>query len=208
MPSDGAWQAAARPDGVVVTPETALGWLLQGNARWAAGAVESRDHGPEVPATDGQWPFAAVLACSDSRVVPELVFDVAPGNLFTVRNAGNIVDDDVLGSLEFSVSRLGVPAIVVLGHTQCGAVRAAESALDSGLEPGGHVASILEHIMVAESALPPEHTERAAIEANVKQSARLLAAQSSGIDAATADGRVGIVAALYDLGSRQVHVLH
>lgn len=206
MTSDGG--AAARPDGLVVTPESALGWLLQGNVRWVAGTPEGRDHGPSAPATDGQWPFAAVLACSDSRVVPEMVFDVAPGNLFTVRNAGNVVDDDVLGSLEFAVTRLAVPVIVVLGHTQCGAVRAAESALGGGHQPGGHVASILDHILAAEAALPPDHTERAAIEANVRQSAALLAAHSSRIGSALADGRIGVVAAVYDLGSRQVGILH
>lgn len=198
----------ARPDGVVVTPETALGWLRRGNDRWRARRPEGRDHGPHLPDTEGQWPFAAVLSCSDSRVVPELVFDVAPGNLFTVRNAGNIVDDDVLGSLEFATGNLGVTLLVVLGHTQCGAVRAAESAMGSGDLPGGHVASIVDHILTAETALPAGHSEESAIVANVQQSAALLCAHSSRIAAAVDSGRVGVVAALYDLGTREVRVLH
>jgi carbonic anhydrase len=185
----------------------ALAWLTEGNGRWRAGVPEWRDHGPGAPPADGQWPFAAVLGCSDSRVPPEVIYDVTAGNLFTVRNAGNIVDDDVLGSLEFATENLGISLVVVLGHTQCGAVREAERSLGSGELPGGHVASIVDHILAAEVGLPADHTERVAIEANVRQSVALLSGHSSRIARARDAGRLGVIAAMYDLGSREVRIL-
>lgn len=80
--------------------------------------------------TDGQYPFAAILACSDSRVPPELIFDLGLGDIFVVRNAGNIVDSVVSGSIEYAVQLLNVPLVIVLGHDKCGAVKAAADGSD------------------------------------------------------------------------------
>ncbi|MCL1806923.1 MAG: carbonic anhydrase [Oscillospiraceae bacterium] len=92
--------------------------------------------------TEGQYPFAAVLSCSDSRVVPELIFDCAPGELFVVRTAGNTADAIAIGSLEFAVTVLGVPLILVLGHTHCGAVEAKAS----GSPYGSFMAAVMAEV--------------------------------------------------------------
>ena len=197
--------AAPRPDGVVVTPEMALARLRQGNARWVAGQPERRTYAPPGQAPEaGQWPFAAVVSCSDSRVVPEDLFDVAGKNLFILRNAGNVVDDVTLGSLEYAVEHTGIALIVALGHVRCGAVEATEASLATGTMPGGSVDSIVRLITPAVEALPPDHTLNEAIEANALQSALRIQNLSPLIAAHTADGTVGIVQAVYGLNDRRV----
>ncbi len=104
----------------------ALNRLVEGNRRFVAGAMERRDFGPrreELKA--GQHPFATVVACSDSRIVPEYIFDVGLGDIFTVVTAGNVVDKIGIGSVEYAVGHLHTPLLVVLGHEKCGAVTAA-----------------------------------------------------------------------------------
>ena len=99
---------------------------MEGNARYAANAPNERDFSAGRAARAGaQFPIAAILSCSDSRVVPDLVFDQSPGDLFVVRLAGNFLDDDGLASLEYAVKFLSAPLLVVVGHTNCGAVAAA-----------------------------------------------------------------------------------
>lgn len=108
------------------TPEEALRRLREGNARFVAGKLLERPWPLQVEATSaGQFPFAAVLGCIDSRVPVETVFDQGIGDIFTTRVAGNVVSEDVLASLEFATAVAGAKAIVVLGHTACGAVDAA-----------------------------------------------------------------------------------
>jgi carbonic anhydrase len=106
--------------------------MLEGNSRFAAGSPEHpwQDHETRQSLIDGQHPDAAVLACSDSRVPPEIVFDQGLGDMFTVRTAGQIIDDAVLASLEYAVTQLHVSLIVVLGHEHCGAVAGAVEELD------------------------------------------------------------------------------
>ncbi len=115
---------AARPQG---TADQIVARLTEGNLRFAQGMPLLADSSPERRASlaCGQSPAAAVLACSDSRVSPELLFDQGLGELFVVRVAGNIVDDIVLGSLEYAVEHLRVCAIVIMGHSSCGAVTSA-----------------------------------------------------------------------------------
>ncbi|MHC4378244.1 MAG: carbonic anhydrase family protein [Planctomycetota bacterium] len=109
-----------------MTPEKALDMLRSGNGRFVETRQEQRDLSVQVAATSGgQWPFAAVLGCIDSRVPPELVFDQGLGDLFSVRIAGNFANDDILGSLEFACKVAGSRAIVVLGHRHCGAIKGA-----------------------------------------------------------------------------------
>jgi len=127
--------------------DQALQELLAGNQRYVAGqlahphqTVERRDE-----VTQGQHPFACVVTCSDSRVPPELIFDQGLGDLFVVRVAGNIVDDVVLGSIEYAGERLGTPLVMVLGHSQCGAVTAA---VKGGVAPG-HIGRLTEALRPA-----------------------------------------------------------
>ena len=114
-----------RPDGKLITPEEALAYLVAGNKRVVKGYTTHKNYAPAGKVfTDGQWPFAAILGCSDSRVQHDEVFDVLPANLFSVRNAGNVVDEDVLGSLEYAVEHLSSSLIVVMGNSGCGAFKA------------------------------------------------------------------------------------
>jgi carbonic anhydrase len=104
----------------------ALNRLREGNRRYVSGAIEQKDFGPRrEELKSGQHPFATVVACSDSRVVPEYIFDVGLGDVFTVVSAGNVVDKVGIGSVEYAVGHLHTPLLVVLGHEKCGAVKAA-----------------------------------------------------------------------------------
>ena len=133
-----------------MTSEEALARLLEGNERFAAGRPEAprRDERRRREQAEGQTPFAVVLACSDSRVPPEIVFDQGIGDLFVIRVAGNTAADDVaLGSIEFGVGVLGCPLLLVLGHEGCGAVKAAFDAVAEGEHPGGHLGALVRPIM-------------------------------------------------------------
>ena len=109
-----------------ITPEQALEILKRGNDRFAQNLKAQRDLQAQVIETSrGQYPFAAILSCIDSRVPAELIFDQGIGDIFSVRIAGNIVNEDILGSIEYSCKVAGAKVIVVVGHTKCGAVTAA-----------------------------------------------------------------------------------
>ena len=123
---DAASQAA-------VTPDAALALLADGNARFVAGTPARRDYGDQIQATAaGQYPFAVVLGCIDSRVPIETVFDQGIGDIFAARIAGNIVNTEILGSMEFACQLAGSKLVVVLGHTSCGAVKGAVSSARLG----------------------------------------------------------------------------
>ncbi|MCL2379794.1 MAG: carbonic anhydrase [Coriobacteriia bacterium] len=112
------------PDVQVTDSNEALTYLKEGNARFVADACMPRDTNKQDLAltANAQKPFAAILTCADSRTCPEIFFDQKIGDLFVLRNAGNVADASVLGSLEFAVKHLGVAVVVVVGHTMCGAV--------------------------------------------------------------------------------------
>jgi len=186
------------------TPEQAFKWLKQGNRRWASGDIRNVDHTPPHSDTNkGQWPFASILSCSDSRVNPERVFDVQRANLFNVRNAGNIGSDGIsIGSLEYSVAVLKVALVVVLGHSSCGAVSASQNTLRTGEYPGGDIDDIVNAILPAISDLPKDQTLAEGIWANAAYSARALK-QSSIIRNAIESGKLRVKYAMYDLKSRR-----
>ncbi len=148
-----------------VSPDQALRELVAGNQRYFVGRL-THPH-QDVPRrreiAGGQHPFAAVLGCADSRVAPEIVFDQGLGDLFVVRVAGNIVDDAVLGSLEYAVEHLHVPLVMVLGHTKCGAVTAAVE----GGAAHGHIGALVNAIAPAVARTTGQVGDR------VKQAARI-----------------------------------
>ena len=117
---------APHGSGASVTPEVAMARLAAGNARFVAGQLKHphADAQRRSALAAGQQPFATILACADSRVAPELIFDQGLGDLFVARVAGNVVDDTILASIEYSVIRTGPPLVMVLGHERCGAVKA------------------------------------------------------------------------------------
>ncbi|MDP9696509.1 UNVERIFIED_ORG: carbonic anhydrase [Arthrobacter globiformis] len=131
-----------------VSPYDAWQRLLEGNERFVSGDSmhpnQNASRRSELVHT--QSPFAVIFGCADSRLAAEIIFDVGLGDVFVVRTAGHVLDDAVLGSLEYAVSVLHVPLIVVLGHDNCGAVTAAKEAVDTGELPSGHIRDLVERI--------------------------------------------------------------
>jgi carbonic anhydrase len=129
-------------------PVTAWKALKEGNERFVAGKPEhpsqSVDHRASL--AEGQKPTAVVFGCADSRVAAEIIFDQGLGDMFVVRTAGHVIDSAVLGSVEYAVTVLNVPLIVVLGHDSCGAVKATLSAIDDGVIPDGFVRDVVERV--------------------------------------------------------------
>lgn len=130
------------------SPVTAWKALKEGNERFVAGQVQHPSQGVDdrTRLAHGQKPTAVVFGCSDSRVAAEIIFDQGLGDMFVVRTAGHVADSAVLGSIEYAVTVLDVPLIVVLGHDSCGAVKATLSALEDGEVPGGYVRDIVERV--------------------------------------------------------------
>jgi carbonic anhydrase len=191
----------------VMTPATALERLEEGNRRFVANATKRRDWSAKVVATaSGQFPFAAVLGCMDSRAPIELVFDQGIGDVFGIRVAGNIVNDDELGSLEYAV-KVGTKLIVVLGHTSCGAVKGAIDGVQLG-----NLTGLLAKIHPAVAAAGCHNSKDDACvtkvaEMNVRQAVREIRAKSRYLAKYLDDGKVGLVGALYDVATGKVTFL-
>src|SRR5512138_1022377 len=133
-----------------ISGAAALQRLIDGNARYAANDPNERDFSSGRAArVTAQFPIAAILSCADSRVAPELVFDQGPGDLFVVRVAGNCLNTDLLASLEYAVEVLGVPLIIVLGHSGCGAVAAAIKVMKDDAKLPGHLPELIRAIKPA-----------------------------------------------------------
>jgi carbonic anhydrase len=131
-----------------LTPAAAWRRLQEGNARFVASDVShpNQDASRRTALVNNQNPFAVIFGCSDSRLAAEIIFDLGLGDVFVVRTAGQVIDDAVLGSLEYSVSVLGVPLIVILGHDSCGAVTATVNAVETGEMPVGFIRDLVERI--------------------------------------------------------------
>ncbi|SOR84210.1 MULTISPECIES: carbonic anhydrase [Streptomyces] len=193
----------ARP----VTPGEALRELAAGNRRWRAFRERHPHEDPALRRTlaTGQHPFAVVLGCIDSRVPPELVFDQGLGDLMTVRTAGEVLDEAVLGSVAFGVLELAIPLVVVLGHQSCGAVRAAVEAAESGQHLPAHMQYLVDRISPA-----IDHGEEgdARIDATVSANVRLVRSQLAAepeLAARVETGKLAIVGARYELTTQAVH---
>lgn len=186
-----------------MTPETALESLRAGNSRFMAGQRQHRDLLAEMDITrHGQLPFATVLSCMDSRTSVELVFDQGLGDVFSVRIAGNVITEFVLGSLEYATAAAGSPLILVLGHTNCGAIAGAIKGVRMG-----HLSAVLERIHPAiemERAQNPgaaedTHFANCVSRRNAVISAEQILAKSAVIFDLCQRGKVVVVPALYDL---------
>lgn len=155
------------------TPAEAWQLLKEGNARFVSGDVRhpNQNAARRSSLTDSQHPVAAIFGCSDSRLAAEIIFDVGLGDVFVVRTAGQVIDDAVLGSLEFSVDTLKVPLIAVLGHDSCGAVSAALQSAQSGDMPSGYVRDLVERILpsVLSARRAGSETVNETVEEHVKQ---------------------------------------
>lgn len=184
-------------------PQGALDTLQRGNARFMTEdpAHPRQDHDRRELMTSGQRPFAVVLACSDSRVPVEIIFDQGLGDLFVIRTAGEITDLSVLASLEFAVVGLGVPLVVVLGHESCGAVGAAQKALETGEMPSGFQRVLVEKVtpsLLAARAEGRDTTEDFE-KHHVVEIAEHIVDRSPQIAQRLKDGTVGVVGMRYRL---------
>lgn len=188
-----------------LSAEQALKLLLEGNQRFVAGKLEHPNQTPARRAelARGQHPFAAVLACSDSRTPPEIIFDRGLGDIFTARVAGNSADQVVIESLDYSVKHLGVRVVMVLGHRRCGAVTAAVESYDN--ENVGPMLKELYPAVRATRGMPGDPVENAVRE-NVKLVMKNLAA-SQALSAMVKSGELKIVGGIYDLDTGTIEML-
>lgn len=193
-----------------VTPERLLGRLMAGNKRFVDNDFPSVNRVAEKREllTDSQAPFAAILGCSDSRVIPNLVFVQSIGDLFVARVAGNFPDDLVLASLEYSVEHLGTRLVMVLGHEGCGAVKAVYSALETNTTLPSHL-SELQRLMGPGIAdvVKARGTENAAVEANVRAGVAKLRTSPPVLSNGADSGHLLIVGGVYHLGTGEVRLV-
>ncbi len=190
------------------TPEAALKRLQEGNARFVAGQALHCDLLEQVRSTSRQQaPFAVVLGCIDSRVPPELIFDQNIGDMFVARVAGNIASTDIIGSLEFATALAGAKLIVVLGHSECGAVKGAID--DAKL---GSLTGVLQQIRPALAKLDykgvPTSKDKALVqrvaEQNAKDAAAQLTSRSDTMAGLVREGKLKIVYAMHDVATGKV----
>lgn len=204
------WAATVSPG---VSADAALTKLKEGNARFAAGTL--RHPNQDVArrqdiGANGQHPFAVVLACADSRVPPEVIFDQGLGDLFVVRVAGNVAATDEIGSIEYAADHLGTALVVVLGHTKCGAVTAVVKKEPTTASIGKLVSPIAPAVARVEKQFPTASQEeiiRRSVEANVWQAIADTYKTSFLLKRLAAQGKVNIVGAIYDVDSGQVRFL-
>ncbi|BBE22075.1 carbonic anhydrase [Arthrobacter sp. MN05-02] len=186
-----------------LTPAAAWLRLQEGNARFVASDVShpNQDASRRTALVNDQNPFAVIFGCSDSRLAAEIIFDLGLGDVFVVRTAGQVIDDAVLGSLEYSVSVLGVPLIVILGHDSCGAVTATMNAVETGDMPVGFIRDLVERI--TPSVLTARREGITDINATViehtKQTSGRLVDSSRVIAEAVENGSVAVIGVSYRL---------
>ncbi len=192
-----------------MTPEMAIAILKEGNERFVGNLKFNRNLLQQVNETrDGQWPFAVVLSCIDSRTSAELVFDQGLGDIFSVRIAGNIVNEDILGSMEFACKVAGSKFIVVLGHTKCGAVKGACDHVELG-----NLTSLLAKLQPAVSCETQTTLNRDSSNAifvenvskiNVEEAVGEIQAKSPILKEMIDKGEIGICGAMYNVETGQV----
>jgi carbonic anhydrase len=197
-----------------MSPSEAINLLIEGNERFLNGAMKERDLMSEVEATaNGQYPFACIVGCIDSRVPVTSVFDQGIGSLFVATVAGNIINEDILGSLEFGCAAAGSKAVVVLGHTSCGAVKGACDHVELG-----NLTSLLSKInaSVMETIEPTDPADRNSsnldfvnevAKNNVYRSVEDIRIKSNVLRRLEEEGKITIVGAMYDVGTGKVSFL-
>jgi carbonic anhydrase len=205
-----AGPAVARQSAAGLSGAESLRLLKEGNTRFTEGQMRHPRQGRErraLTSAQGQHPLAVILTCSDSRVPPETIFDQGIGDLFVVRVAGNVAATDEIGSIEYAVDHLNTPLVVVMGHTQCGAV----SAVLKGAKVPPNIATLVEPIKPAVAQAKADHPGaaqdvllNAAITDNVWQAIADMLEQSPIIREKVKAGQVKVVGAVYDIDTGKV----
>lgn len=198
---------------VTTNVSTAQAWqrLLEGNERFVSGDARHPNQGAarRSELVGAQNPFAVIFGCSDSRLAAEIIFDLGLGDAFVVRSAGHVLDAAVLGSLEYSVSVLNVPLIVVLGHDNCGAVTATKDAVQTGIMPPGFIRDLVERI--TPSVLTSLHQDKTEVNDMVVEHARQtvdrLLESSQVISAAVGASSTAVIGVAYRLGEGRAQLV-
>lgn len=198
--------ASVRPE----TPQAAWDALVNGNHRFVSGtpAHPRQDIERREALAQKQRPFAALFGCADSRLSAEIIFDVGLGDLFVVRNAGQVIAETIIGSLEFSVEVLGVPLILVLGHDECGAIRATMDAIEGTLKSEGEfIHNLVERIRptVVSANESGKYEIDDITELHVQDTINELLTRSKLISDAVKSGKLAVVGANYKLALGEIH---
>lgn len=194
--------------------EEAYKKLMEGNKRFVEGNLMQKDLGEakRKELSKGQKPFAIVVSCSDSRVSPEIIFDQGLGDLFVIRVAGNVVDQVALGSIEYAAEHLHAPLLIILGHTQCGAVTAAVETVEKKVKPEGNIGTIVKKIIPAVKKAKikggnKEEITYNAIKENVLLVKKDIEKKSPILKHLIEKGELKVVTAIYDITSGKVEVI-
>jgi carbonic anhydrase len=194
----------------VLSPDGALHELMEGNRRYVQGLTRRHDFRSERAALAGaQNPYAALLSCADSRVGNEFAFDSFRGDLFVVRVAGNVLNDDNLASFEYGVSALHVPLLMVLGHSNCGAVSSTIKSIDTNTALPGHLPSLVAALSPGVNAARGMHGDLLtnAIKANIRLNVERLKTAAPILSQAVAEKKLRIVGGYYELSSGRVELV-
>jgi carbonic anhydrase len=194
-----------------MTPDTALQLLKDGNRRFQENSRANRDFRQQVEATsEGQWPYAVVLSCIDSRAPAELLFDLGIGDVFNARVAGNFINRDILGSMEFACRVAGAKLVIVMGHTQCGAIKGACDNVQLGnlTRMLGKIRPVVESVPEPADAAErtssnPEFVQSVA-DRNVELALEAIREHSSVLREMSEAGEIRILGAMYDVQSGEV----
>ena len=188
-----------------LTPCQGFELLVEGNKRFINNLRTDHDHLEMINETrEGQYPFAVILSCMDSRTSTELIFDQGLGDLFSIRVAGNIVNNDILGSIEYAVKYVGSKVLMVLGHTECGAIKSAKQGVTDG-----HITDMLKriHPSISKAMLKEDRyhkfNENVAY-ANVENSLEEILTSSSIVKEMFEKGEIGIVGGVYNIETGEV----
>ena len=194
-----------------LTPALAWRRLREGNERFISGETShpNQDASRRSSLVENQHPFAVIFGCSDSRLAAEIIFDVGLGDVFVVRTAGQVIDDAVLGSLEYSIGVLGVPLIVVLGHDSCGAVSATKAAVETGQMPAGFIRDLVERITpsVLTSLRNDQPEVNDMVVEHVKQTSERLVDSSRVISDAIGSGKAAVIGLSYSLAEGRANLV-
>ena len=188
-----------------LTPYRAYELLVEGNKRFVDNLIADQDHLEMINETrEGQYPFAVILSCMDSRTSVELIFDQGLGDLFSIRVAGNIVNEDIVASIEYAVKYVGSKVLMVLGHTECGAIKSARQGVEDG-----HITGLLKRIQpaISKALLQDENTYKhkdSVAYTNVENSLEEILTSSDIVKEMFEKGEIGIVGGVYDVQNGEV----
>ncbi|WP_433266289.1 carbonic anhydrase [Micromonospora vinacea] len=189
-------------------PTLAYAELVAGNRRFVGGAPRhpNQDAEHRAAVADGQHPFAVIVGCSDSRLAAEIIFDRGLGDLFVVRTAGHTAGPEVLGSVEYAVTVLGTPLVVVLGHDSCGAVQAARESVATGTAPSGHLRAVVDAVLPSLRRAEAEGVDDidSIVDIHIAQTVETLLGQSPVLADEVARGRCAVVGVSYRLAAGAV----